>query len=277
MKGTTFKRCGCRSTDTRRRLGQSCPKLRRPDGGWSRNHGQWHFQIELPARADGTRRPLRHGTYPTQTAADDVLDQIRAALAVPDPTDPHTTVKTGDLIEAAVDTGAPIPTPDQLRRALHLDITPDQLPTVADYLTTWLAGRRTIKQGTARNYESHIRLHLNPYLGHLRIDRLRPTHIDAMYDAIDERNSVIATLRASRDSAVRDRVKGQRVVSAATQHRIHATLRKALNDAMRRHRYIDTNPTLMVELPQSAHPSRPSGPTSASAPGATQARSRVPS
>ncbi|MEV0136424.1 site-specific integrase [Dactylosporangium sp. NPDC050688] len=257
MRGSTFKRCGCRTSDGRRRLGQSCPQLRRPDGNWSRNHGQWHLQIELPARTDGTRRPLRHGGYPTQAAADDVLNQIRAALAVPDPTDPHTTVKTGDLIETAVTSGAPIPTPDQIRRALHLDITPDELPTIADYLTRWLAARRTIKQGTARNYEGHIRLHLMPYLGHLRIDRLRPVHIDAMYDAIDERNTAIAAHRASRDPAVRDRVKGQRIVSASTKHRIHATLRKALNDAMRRDRYIDTNPALMIELP----PVRPPKPT----------------
>ncbi|MEV4753634.1 tyrosine-type recombinase/integrase [Micromonospora sp. NPDC049559] len=257
MKGSTFKRCGCRDTTSGRRLGRSCPQLRRPGGGWSRNHGQWHWQIELPARADGNRRPLRHGPYTTQADADAVLDRIRAALTVPDPTDRHATIKTGDLIETAVKTGAPIPTQDQIRRALHLDITPADLPTMADYLADWLAGRKNIKKGTLRSYEGHIRLYLNPYLGHLRIDRLRPGHIDAMYDAIDERNTTIDTLRASRDQAKRDQVKGQRTVGPATQHRIHATLRKALNDATRRHRLIDANPALMVELP----PARPPKPT----------------
>ncbi|MBE1487509.1 tyrosine-type recombinase/integrase [Plantactinospora soyae] len=257
MKGSTFKRCGCRDTTTGRRLGRSCPQLRRSGGGWSRNHGQWHWQIEVPARADGTRRPLRHGPYTNQTDADAVLDQIRAALAVPDPTDPHVTVKTGDLIETAVKTGAPIPTPDQIRRALHLDITPTELPTMSVYLTEWLAGRKNIKKGTLRSYEGHVRLYLIPYLGHLRIDRLRPGHIDAMHDAIDERNTTIGILRASRDQTKRDQVKNQRIVGPATQHRIHATLRKALNDAMRRHRLIDTNPALMVELP----PARPPKPT----------------
>ncbi|WP_238010336.1 site-specific integrase [Dactylosporangium sp. AC04546] len=249
MKGTTLKRCGCRDITSGRRLGQSCPQLRRPGGGWSRNHGQWHWQIELPTRADGTRRPLRHGTYPFQADAEAVLERIRAALAVPDPTDQHATTKTGDLIETAVKTGAPIPTPDQIRRALHLDITPTELPTIAEYLTDWLASRKNIKQGTARNYEGHIRMYLIPYLGHLRIDRLRPGHIDAMYDAIDERNATITALRASHEQ-----VKGQRIVGPATQHRIHATLRKALNDAIRRHRLIDTNPALMVELPPARAP-----------------------
>src|SRR5581483_10104812 len=184
-------------------------------------------------------------------------DRIRAALAVPDPTDPHATTCTGDLIETAVKTGAPIPTPHHIRRSLHLDITPTELPNVGVYLTDWLAGRKTIKKGTLRSYESHIRLYLIPYLGHLRIDRLRPGHIDAMYDAIDERNTTITTQRASREQTNRDLIKGQRTVGAASQHRIHATLRKALNDAMRRHRYIDTNPALMVELP----PARPPKPT----------------
>jgi hypothetical protein len=144
VKGTTFKRCGCRDTTTGRRIGHACPELRRPGGGWSRHHGQWQCQIELPARADGSRRTLRHGPHLAQADADTTLDAIRAALAVADPSDPHATVKAGDLIETSVKTGAPIPVPNQVRRALHLDITPAELPTVAEYLTAWLAGRRTV-------------------------------------------------------------------------------------------------------------------------------------
>ena len=83
MKGTAFKRCGCRDT-AGKRLGQSCPQLRRPGGAWSRNHGQWHWQIELPPRADGSRRPLRRGTYPSQADAETELHHVRTALAIPD-------------------------------------------------------------------------------------------------------------------------------------------------------------------------------------------------
>ncbi len=254
MKGSTFKRCGCRDPRTGRRLGQSCPQLRRAGGGWSRGHGHWHWQVELPPRGDGARRPLRHGTYPSQTDADAVLDAIRAALAVPDPADAAALRAVGDLIETAVKADEPIPDPDAIRRALHLDLTPRELPTVAQYLTRWLAGRKTIKAGTRRSYAGHIRLYLIPYLGHLRIDRLRCGHMDAMYDAIDERNERIRKLRASRDPKKRDLVKGQRVVGPATQHRIHATLRKALNDAVRRDKLRDANPALLVELPPAKAP-----------------------
>ncbi|MEU7873060.1 tyrosine-type recombinase/integrase [Dactylosporangium sp. NPDC049140] len=257
MRGSTFKRCGCRDQTSGRRLGQRCPQLRRSDGAWSRSHGQWHWQIDIPPRADGTRRVLRHGAYPTQADANTILDQIRAALAVPDPTDEYTVTRTGDLIENAVNAGAPIPTPDELRRWLHLDITPTELPTVEAYLTEWLSSRKKIKHGTLRGYETHIRRYLIPHLGHRRIDRLRPSHIDAMYELIEEHNSIIRTLRASPDQATRDQVLGQRTVGVNTLHRIHATLRKALNDAITRYRYIDINPARMVELP----PAQPPKPT----------------
>jgi integrase len=199
---------------------------------------------------------MRHGVYASQADADADLDAIRAALAVPEPADTAAVRLVGDLIESAVKAGEPIPTVDGVRRALHLDLTPRDLPTVGEYLTGWLTGRKTIKAGTRRSYESHIRLYLIPYLGHLRIDRLRAGHIDAMYDAIDERNAAIVRSRAS-SATQRSKLKGQRVVGPATQHRIHATLRKALNDAMRRDRLRDTNPALMIELP----PAKPPKPT----------------
>ena len=62
MRGSTYKRCGCRDANGKP-LGQRCPKLRRGGGGWNPTHGVWHYQIELPARADGSRRPLRNGGY----------------------------------------------------------------------------------------------------------------------------------------------------------------------------------------------------------------------
>jgi hypothetical protein len=56
--------------------------LRGERGGWSRTHGDWHLQYELPRAADGSRRPLRDGAYPNQTDAEAALGRIRAALAV---------------------------------------------------------------------------------------------------------------------------------------------------------------------------------------------------
>src|SRR5439155_26546636 len=132
-----------------------------------------HLQIELPPKADGTRRPLRNGPYAGQTDADDDLDRIRAALAVAEAADTAALRQVGDLIDAAVKAGEPIPTVDEVRRALHLDLRPADLPTVAEFLTRWLDGRKTIKAGTRRSYDNHVRRYLIPHLGQLRIDRLR--------------------------------------------------------------------------------------------------------
>jgi hypothetical protein len=134
---------------------------------------------------------------------------------------------------------------------------------VAEWLTGWLAGRRAIKRNTARSYEAHIRLHLIPHLGPVRLDRLRAGHITDLLDAVGDRNDRIHTARASTDPEVRAAVRGMRPVGPATLHRIRATLRKALNDAIRQ-QLITHNPAVHVELPPRGDPSRWCGPTSTS-------------
>ena len=52
-EGHIFKRCGCRHPQTRKALGNACPKLRRPNGAWSSDHGVWHYQLELPRTPAG--------------------------------------------------------------------------------------------------------------------------------------------------------------------------------------------------------------------------------
>jgi integrase len=74
-----------------------------------------------------------------------------------------------------------------------------------------------------------------------------------MFDAITERNEVITTRRASPNTADRAAVRGMRTVAPATIHRIRATLRAALNVAIRE-RLLDHNPAAQVELPPTKRP-----------------------
>jgi integrase len=252
MKGSTYKRCGCRDAQDKR-LGSQCPKLRRGGGGWNPTHGVWHYQIELPARANGTRRPLRTGGYRSQNDAEADLGKVREALAVPDPADTGDLTKVADLIESTVKAGNQVPTLEQVRRLLRLDQTPDAVPTVEVWLTTWLKGRKTLRQGTSRSYASHLKLHLIPHLGEIRLDRLRVGHINAMFDELAERNEHILALRTSDDPAQRRQAKGLRTLAPATMHRIRATLRAALTGAIR-HRWIDFNPAQHIELPPHKRP-----------------------
>ncbi|WP_246257629.1 site-specific integrase [Amycolatopsis anabasis] len=134
------------------------------------------------------------------------------------------------------------------------------MPTVAEWLERWIDGRKKIRGGTDRSYRSHIRLWLIPHLGHYRLDELTIDHISRMFDAMAERNDRIAEARASDDPKVRVGVRGMRTISAATMQRYRATLRAALNAAIRAKRgrkaapLITFNPASYVELPSRKRP-----------------------
>lgn len=74
-----------------------------------------------------------------------------------------------------------------------------------------------------------------------------------MFDAIDEHNHAIIQARGSHDPKLRASVNGQRVVGAASKQRIRATLRAALNEAIRR-QLITINVAGFVELPSGRRP-----------------------
>jgi integrase len=100
--------------------------------------------------------------------------------------------------------------------------------TVETYLRQWLDGKRALRPSTRRSYREHLELYLVPHLGHLRLKNLAAAHVDAM----------VTDLLGG----------GPRRRSAATVRRIHATLRTALNAAVRR-QLIAINPATQVELP----------------------------
>ena len=253
--GTTSKRCGCRNPDTGKPWGSKCPKLRRGNS-WNPNHGVWQYQIELPAHTDGRRRPLRRGGFANQSDAAEVLRQINEALAVCEPGETGDLTRVGDLIETAVNADHPIPAAADVRRRLYAAETFDSVPDVAELLKIFMTSRsKKIKPGTRRSYQGHIDNHLVPHLGRHRADRLRAGQIEAMYEAIEERNDRILVFRASPDPKKRLEVKGQRKVGLATQHRILATLRAAYNWAMKRG-LVAVNPAKLVELASAKAPKK---------------------
>jgi integrase len=147
----------------------------------------------------------------------------------------------------------PVPTVDQVRRLLRMDQNLDTVPTVAQWLTTWLSGRKNVKPGTLRGYASHMRIHLIPHLGQIRLDRLRVGHITGMFDDIVERTEQIRALRASDEPAQQQLAYGKRITGPGTMRSIRATLRIALNAAIRQ-RWIDFNPAKHVEMPPHKRP-----------------------
>jgi len=93
---------------------------------------------------------------------------------------------------------------------------------VGEYLDQWLAGKRSLRPSTLKSYREHVEIYLRPSLGDLRLRELRADHVDRL----------LAALATGADA---------RQLSPATQRRVYATLRGALNAAVA-HRLLPYNP-----------------------------------
>ncbi len=116
-----------------------------------------------------------------------------------------------------------------------------------------VVGKADLAAGTRASYAGHIRTYLSPYLGRLRVDKLQARHVETMFNLIEETNAHILECRESDDLQVRASVRGRRVISLSTKHRIRATLRSALSEAVRR-------PDLPVSVNIASHVRLPSCP-----------------
>lgn len=251
-EGALTKRCACTDPDTGKRLGSRCPRLRRPGGAWHPTHGVWGYQLELPVRPTQPRRQLRRSGFDDRDAAGTELRHARGLLDLADG-DHHLAVQIGDLLHAC-EPGTPLPDRDSVAGRVRAGVPASVPTTTGEYLTAWLEGRRGLAEKTVRGYSDHIRQYLIPHLGKIPIQTLRLGHIEAMFTAIGHQQDAIRAARTSTDPETRAKVKGVRPMGASSTQRLHATLRKALNDAVFRARLIPTNPALGIEL---AHAKRP--------------------
>jgi hypothetical protein len=88
--------------------------------------------------------------------------------------------------------------------------------TVGQWLAHWLTTKAALRPSTRQGYATHIRLYLIPHLGRIRLHELASRDINALLAAL----------------AAHPSPTGRRL-SPATVVRIHATLRTALNAAVR--------------------------------------------
>ena len=94
----------------------------------------------------------------------------------------------------------------------------------------------SLRASTCRGYAAHVRGYLVPYLGGIPLGELSPADVQQMFSAI-----------------IRGEAALGRPVSAATLRRIHATLRAALNAAVRAG-LLTSNPGRWPELPAAVRP-----------------------
>jgi integrase len=233
-------RCACPA-------GQKCPDLWRKDRSWNPRHGSTGYACRIPT-STGTRLVKRFG-YTSKAEAEAAAVAVGKLLDLAG-ADNATRGRIGDMI-AAAKRGAELPAAEDVRRRLGLGLDPGQPDvTVGEWLATWLAGRRKIRPSVARSYAQHIENWLRPHLGHLPLERLNADHISGLFATIDRFNAEIERQRAEGNTAIEidGDVRSQpRVVGPTSQRRILATLRAALNAAVRQ-RKIMFNPCAGVEL-----------------------------
>jgi integrase len=244
-EGSIYKRCTCKDA-AGKRLGNKCSRLRRGINGWNPHHGSWGYQLELPPTSNGARRQLRRTGFDTRDAAADERDHARTLLGLAG----GDRVLAADIATMLQDcrAGTPLPDRDTVARRVRAGVPVTTTVTVGEYLTRWLGRRGGLAENTLRCYSDHIRLYLIPHLGRVPLQQLRDHHIESMFAAIRKRGDEIRKARASEDPTVRATVKSVRPMGPASTQRVRATLRKALNDAIRRDRLIDFNPAIAVEL-----------------------------
>lgn len=88
---------------------------------------------------------------------------------------------------------------------------PDRDLTVAEYLTGWLAGKRSVRPSTHALYASHVKVHLIPALGHYTVSELDHRHVERFVSDLETRVSpgtvglILRTLKSALEAGVRKR------------------------------------------------------------------------
>jgi integrase len=268
--GSVYRRCECRGPDGKL-LSNACPQLKK------KSHGAVALRQELPPDAEGNRRTFRRTGYKQVTEAQGDLSRLQAILSLPGD-DEDEQRRVGDLLADISKRRADIPEPAEVQRRLGVGVPLDGKATVAEWLDRWMKNKKT-RPTTNNGYASHIRVHLKPRIGHLRLDRLSVGHVQEMFDAIADESDVIrAENEARREQEARakwtrpgrpparerERLADERAKLAemkpyrktntvATRHAIRRTLRAALNKAIGE-QLITFNAAAHVELGSSARP-----------------------
>lgn len=107
--------------------------------------------------------------------------------------------------------------------------------TVAEYMRNWIdnVAKPRIRRATYNSYDGAIRNHINPRIGGIRVQKLTPVHVQTMYGEMERAGA-----------------------SPRTRELVHATLRRALNVAVKQGT-VPRNVCQQVEPPKVEKQERP--------------------
>jgi integrase len=157
----------------------------------------WSYVIRVTDARTGVSKPKWAGGFATEAEAKEARDSARVAA----------------------------------RQGVYVDRS---RITVRQYLGDWLdAHALEIKPATLATYRYLVRHYVEPHIGRMRLQAVRPTTLSGLY----------------RDLLVRGG-KGGRPLSRATVDYVHAILRKAFNDAVRSEQLLVANPAERAKRPR---------------------------
>lgn len=243
VKGTTYKRCGCKDPGTRKPLNQHCPLLAK------RRHGTWMFDTRIDTTAVKARR-LKRGGYATEKAAADALDQVRDLVKLAQD-DEKARGRIGDMIFEKSARGGELPAVEDVRRRLGLrreNLSADETFGVA--WPAWLKGKKKLRDSSDKRLREIGDHWLIPVLEDIAVERIMGEHCAMVFERVEMFNEEIEAAREEKRAPVlpgdvRQRAK---VVGVATQHRIYAALREFFNYHLKVKHSITFNPIYAVEL-----------------------------
>jgi integrase len=268
--GYVTRRCECRD-ENGKLLSNSCPKLSK------KNHGSVAIQVELPLTAEGGRRRFKRSGYAKVADGQADVTKVTGLLDLAGD-DEEAARRVADLLQEVMKSRADIPDQAEVRRRLGVGIPLDGKMTVAEWMDVWIASKKR-RTTTLAGYTSHIRVHIKPRIGHLRLDKLNVGHLVEMFDGIADQSEVTAAENAARREqearakwsrpgrppvAVRAQLAVERERLAAmppyrktsgpaTWQAIRRTLRTSLNAAIAR-QLIEFNAARFVELEAAERP-----------------------
>ncbi len=210
MKGSVYKRCGCRDPQSGRKIGRSCPRLDRSD------HGAWWFLHDVPPGQDGRRRRTMGGPFPTRGIAETELAKALARL--------HT--------------GGHTDTDRELTVARYLD----------DWMEGKVKLRASTRRSYESHIRLYLKPGLGHLrLADLRDHHVEQLYAAMRQIGHASKEGKPSPLLRRLVEVRQDSPDRRRPMSPARIRRVHATVMSALNSAVKR-RKISHNPAQYVEL-----------------------------
>lgn len=143
----------------------------------------------------------------------------------------------------------------ELHRVAAERPVPTRVPTVGDWLTTWLAEEvvPNLAPATAVNYAMFVRLYIAPVLGSIRLDRLSVQDVQRWLNALRVQCQCCAQGKDAARPAAEQRCCAvgeccESPISTRSVSDVRAALRSALSSAMVRE-LISRNPAERLKLP----------------------------